>query len=60
MFTSARTLLIQGGGGAIFFNNDFEFTVHKNIIDDTGNFIAIDLTIENQRLSLISILAAEL
>ena len=42
-------------GVAIFFNNDFEFTVHKDIIDDTGNFIALDLTIENQRLSLISI-----
>ena len=38
-----------------FINNDFEFNVHNDIIDDTGFFIALDLTIENQRLSLISI-----
>ena len=37
-------------GVAIFFNNDLQLTVHKDIIDDTINFKALDLTIENQRL----------
>lgn len=37
-----RTLLIQRGFLS-FLINDFEFTIHKDITDDTGNFIAIEI-----------------
>lgn len=45
----------QSRGVAILFNNNFDFIVHKKKSDDTGNFLALDLTIENSRISLITI-----
>lgn len=45
----------QSRGVAILFNNNFDFIVHRKKSDDTGNFLALDLTIENSRISLITI-----
>ena len=42
-------------GVAIFLNNNFEVKVHKKMSDETGNLLALDLTIENKRMSLITI-----
>lgn len=42
-------------GVAILFGNKIEFKVHKKIIDDQGNFIILDITLQNHRLSLINI-----
>ena len=38
----------------LFLNNNFEVKVHKNS-DETGNLLALDLTIENKCMSLITI-----
>ena len=43
------------GGVAIMFNNNFEFVIHKTKKDDAGNLIALDLTIEGKRVTLINI-----
>ena len=42
-------------GVSILFNNNFEFTLHNTFRDDKGNFIALDLNIENCRVTLINI-----
>jgi exonuclease III len=43
-------------GVAILLNNNFEYTVHNSKSDSNGNFIAIDLTIENYtRLTLLNL-----
>ena len=42
-------------GVAILFNNNFEFKVHKKEIDPEGNFIVIDLEVDNRRITLACI-----
>lgn len=42
-------------GVSILFNKNFENKVHTSIIDTEGNYVALDITIESQRLTLISI-----
>lgn len=33
-------------GIAILFNNSFEFKVHEQISDNSGNYLALDIIIE--------------
>ena len=42
-------------GVAILFNNDIDLKIHQKIIDDGGNFIIVDMTIYNQRLTLVNL-----
>lgn len=42
-------------GVAILFSKDFEHTIHKYIADEEGNYIIVDLTVENNRFTLISL-----
>ena len=42
-------------GVAIILNNNLEVKVHKKMSDETGNLLALDLTIENKHTSLITI-----
>lgn len=42
-------------GVAILFNKNVEYKVHKQVSDNQGNFILLDLTIHNQRFSLVNI-----
>ena len=44
-------------GVAILFSNDLDFTVHQHISDPEGNYIIVDITIDNNRLTLISLYA---
>ena len=46
-------------GVCIFLNNNFEFTVHRKKSDLNGNYLALDITIENHRLTLISLYAPD-
>ena len=42
-------------GVAILFSNDLDFTVHNHISDPEGNYIIVDITLDNTRLTLISL-----
>ena len=42
-------------GVAILFNNTFQYKHHGTIRDVNGNLLIIDVTIENERLTLTSI-----
>lgn len=42
-------------GVAILFNKNFEYKVHKCESDPNGNYVLLDLTIESNRLTLVSI-----
>lgn len=42
-------------GVAILFGKDLEYKIHKHIEDDNGNFIILDITIHNQRFSLVNL-----
>lgn len=42
-------------GVAILFNKNIEYKVHNYKSDPNGNYIMLDLTIENNRLTLVSI-----
>lgn len=42
-------------GVSIFFNNNFEYKVHEIKRDEGGNLIALDLTIEDNRVTLMNI-----
>lgn len=42
-------------GVAILFNKNLEYEIHKKINDDIGNFIALDVTIEKNRLTLVNL-----
>ena len=44
-------------GVAILFSKDLDFVIHKYISDPEGNYIIVDITIDNNRLTLISIYA---
>ena len=45
----------QSRGTAIFFNNNFEYKLHKIKRDIQGNKIVLDLTIANKKTTLINI-----
>lgn len=45
----------QSRGVAILLNNNFDFKIHKKVTDDSGNFIALDINIGDQRVCLISV-----
>ena len=36
-------------GVALMFNNNFEFSVEKEIYDDSGNYVILDCTIEDHK-----------
>ena len=42
-------------GVALLFKNNFEFVVHNTYRDQSGNIILIDLSITDQRLTLVNI-----
>ena len=42
-------------GVAIFFNNDFELKLHREKKDNERNLIALDLSIEEHRVTLVNI-----
>ena len=42
-------------GVAILFKNSFQYNIHKEIKDPNGNFIILDITIQDQRLSLVAL-----
>ena len=42
-------------GVCILLSNNFEFKIHNIKKDDDGNFLAIDLTIEEYRVTLVNI-----
>ena len=42
-------------GVAILIGKDVEIEIHKQIIDEDGNYIILDITISNQRLTLINL-----
>ena len=44
-------------GVAILISKDVEFTIHQQHTDEGGNYIILDITIFNQRLTLINIYA---
>lgn len=42
-------------GVCIMFNNNFEFQIHKIKKDGEGNLLAVDLTVEETRVTLVNI-----
>ena len=42
-------------GVAILFSKRLDYKIHRKIIDDSGNFIIVDMNIHNQRLTLINL-----
>ena len=42
-------------GVAIMLNNNFEYEIHKQKLDVSGNFIILDITIEGERITLINL-----
>lgn len=42
-------------GVAVLFNNNFELQLHKEKKDDEGNLLALDLSIDNNRITLVNI-----
>ena len=42
-------------GVAIFFKNDFEFIIHNNYSDDSGNLLILDIEIDSNRFLLITL-----
>ena len=42
-------------GVAILFGKDVELSIHKQVIDEEGNFIIFDITIFKQRLTLVNL-----
>ena len=39
-------------GTAILFNNTFQYTLHNEIIDNSGRFVILDLTLDGNRVTL--------
>ena len=42
-------------GVAILFNKNLNYNIHKQILDNQGNYIILDISIHNQHFSLINI-----
>lgn len=52
IFNSFRS---NSRGVCLLFNNNFEFKIHNEIKDNEGNLLAIDITIEENRVTIINI-----
>ena len=39
----------------VFFNNNFELTIHNTLSDNSGNFIIVDVEINKKRITLVNI-----
>ena len=52
LFSSATS---NKRGVAILFNKGFDHIIHKHIIDPEGNFIIVDITVDNNRFNLITL-----
>ena len=42
-------------GVAILFNKNIEYKIHSQILSDNGNFILLDMTVHNQRFTLVNL-----
>ena len=42
-------------GVAVLFNNSFEFIINSEILDTRGNFVILDITIQEYRLTLVAV-----
>jgi exonuclease III len=42
-------------GVAVLFKNSFEFKINSEILDTDGNFVILDITIQDYRLTLVTI-----
>ena len=42
-------------GVAVFFNNDFELVLHREKRDNSGNILALDISVDQNRLTLINL-----
>ena len=42
-------------GVAILFKNSFQYIIHNEIKDPGGNYIILDISIQNTRLSLVAL-----
>ena len=42
-------------GVAILFNKDIEYKIHSQILSDNGIFISLDMTVHNQRFTLVNL-----
>ena len=42
-------------GIAILMNSTFKYEVHKEIKDNSGNFLILDMTIQDYRLTLVAV-----
>ena len=42
-------------GVAVLFKNSFEFHINQEIIDERGNFIILDINIQDYRMTLVAI-----
>ena len=42
-------------GVAILFNNTFPYTVHKEIKDQLGNYLILDITVQEYRFTLVAL-----
>lgn len=45
-----KLIIVFSRGIAVLFNNDFEFEVHEQILDNNGNYLALYINIEGQKL----------
>ena len=52
LFSSATS---NKRGVAILFNKNLDFTIHNHLIDPKGNYIIIDITVDNHRFTLINL-----
>ena len=43
----------KSAGVCILFRNNFDYVVHNTVIDSNGRYIVLDLTIQEQRLTLV-------
>ena len=42
-------------GVVVLFKNSFEFKINSEILDTNGNFVILDITIQDYRLTLVAI-----
>ena len=55
MIVSFHLFLQIPGGVSILFNNNFEYEVLKEKRDLNGNYLALDVVIDKQKLTLLSL-----
>lgn len=42
-------------GVAVLFRKELDYKIHRQMVDDNGNYIILDMNIHNQRLTLINL-----